>query len=348
MPRKLYWIDQSCDVAAGGNFEAYILEARQWAKRAVMRLCSDTDTDFARVFNVIFKTPKTDKVPCSKSSFWQTVNGIQSENEWMCSSTQVYNILHDFAFNWARTSDRLAADVRIYANTGLYRWSTAPDGSRYDPINHVYLTGDWDNLITGQAFTSWRVPEFESPPPYNPRFGNPRRVTIDICPSAWEPAIHGIPRTLSKLDPFSLFQKGPGRNPIIGPFAESFISRLIFHEFMHCQHYLLDDHPRDMETSGWSYCMRRKKGAAATCAESLAMLGLWAGLADTRPKGYEKGGFTLDRGWDLIPGSRHDEEEFSDDEKQGEKGSKWDANWPGPGGNKAVKGVIRFYKDITQ
>lgn len=333
MPRpqrpKLYWIDHSCDQATGGDFEAYILEARHWARRAAERLRSGSDTDFARVFNVVFKTPRTDRVPCSAPSFWQQVNGIQPEAEWKPSARHVLDVLRDFAHGWARTPDRRAADVRLYAGAaGLARWRRTRVGHGrsarsfyYDPVNHVRLTGDWDNLVAGQAFTSWMVRELgldddDNPLPPPPRRGqeNPLRVTIDVCPGAWEPSAAGHgPASLARLSASSLLA---GTHKV-GRLAESLIPRLLFHEFMHCRHYLLDDHRRDRETSGWKYCMRRKKGEAATCAESMAMLGLWAGLADLRPRGQPRGGFTLDRKWDKIPGGWDDEEVFSDDEDAG-------------------------------
>lgn len=348
-PRKQYWIDSSCDEAAGGNFETYITEARHWAKRAYERLRSASDTDFARVFNVIFKTPKTDTVPCSKPSFWQLVNGIQPEDGWKPSAQHVLEVLHDFARNWTRTANREAAHVRIYANRGLRRWRRLADGRRYDPVNHVYLTGDWDDLVAGEAFTSWVLPRH---PPANTR-ENPSRVTIDICPSAWAGGL----RSLADLDPAVLLRPSTNHAPkaivsasatTIADLSPTLLPRLLFHEFLHCRAYLLDDHPRDGETSGWEYCMRRKKGEAAGCAESVALLGLWAALADMRPAGRVRGGFSVDRRWDRIPGGWDDGEVFSDDEgdsSEDVEGRKWDRTYPG---NTAVKGVLVWYADLTQ
>jgi hypothetical protein len=263
--RKYYWIDRSCDEAAGGNFDAYIFEAQHWANRAYERLRSPSDTDFARVFNVIFKTPKTDTMPCSKPSFWQQVNGIHPENEWKPSAHHVLAALHDFAHNWSRTPHREKADVRLYSNRGLARWQPTPNGSRYDPINHIHLTGDWANLTTGEAFTSYLLPQ-HSPNPNE----NPRRVTIDICPSAWRKTA-GSPLSLTHLNPTTMTTDP---NLTIADLSPTLLPRLLLHEFMHSRAYLLDDHPSDGETSGWEYCMRRKKGEAAGCAESVAMLGL--------------------------------------------------------------------------
>ncbi|KAK4150665.1 hypothetical protein C8A00DRAFT_36724 [Chaetomidium leptoderma] len=347
-PAKRYWIDVSCDEAAGGDFEQYIHEARHWARRAFERLSSASDTDFARVFNVLFKTPKTDTTPCSKPSFWQQVNGIQPEDQWQPS------IEH------ARTDNREAADVRIYSSpAGLSRWKmmTPHDDTLYDPINHIHLTGDWTNLTSSQAFISWVLPQ-QHPNNNIPGSENPHRSTIDICPSAWHPSgssgSGGGILSLSQIDP-ALFTT-TNITDLESPTTGTLLPRLLFHEFMHTRAYLLDDHPHDGGgTSGWGYCMRREKGEAAGCAESLALLGLWAALADLRPGpagGTTTGGFTVDRGWDLIPGGWEDLDlgGFSDDEEgegeeEDEEGKKWDADWCG--GNSAVRGELRFYGDLT-
>jgi hypothetical protein len=123
---------------------------------------------------------------------------------------------------------------------------------------------------------------------------------------------------------------------------------------MHSRHYLLDDHPRDGATLGWAYCMRRKKGEACGCAESLALLGLWAALADMRPSsgnssGQGVGGFTVDRAWDKIPGERDDLdlEGFSDDEEE-DKGKGANRKWENGKGNAALRGELKFYRDLTK
>jgi hypothetical protein len=125
---------------------------------------------------------------------------------------------------------------------------------------------------------------------------------------------------------------------------------------MHTIDYLLDDHPgvvgadNSLTTSGWPNVMTQKKQTACTNAESLAMLGYWAMLADK--------GFTMDRRWDFIPGDLHDD---SDEAKQygtedyevgmpeppalsRDAGRKWDPTHPD---NDAVKGVVWTYSDVT-
>ena len=102
--------------------------------------------------------------------------------------------------------------------------------------------------------------------------------------------------------------------------------------------------------------MSCKKGDAHRNAESIALLGLWAALADTTHQGRNNGGFTLDRAWDTIPGSWEDtKSDFDDDElDEEERGvSTWTEKWtlqlPYAGNrvNRAVRGDIRGYSDIT-
>lgn len=136
----------------------------------------------------------------------------------------------------------------------------------------------------------------------------------------------------------------------------------ILHEVMHCPPYYLDDIPLQFpngtsETSSWEAVMSCKKGDAHRNAESIALLGLWAALADTLPQGRSSGGFTVDRAWDVIPGAWEDaKNDFDDDElDEEERGgvSTWTEKWtlylPYAGNriNRAARGDIRGYLDIT-
>jgi hypothetical protein len=356
VPPKLYWIDQFCDEAAGGNFEKiHVLEARRWAKRTYERLSSDTDTDFARIFNLIFKTPKTDATLYPRPKYWQQTHG-NNIDEWRTSYQHVFHVLYDFAHNWARTDNRQEAVVRIYAGPrGLSRWQAFPAGgdgnghTHFDPINCLVTTRSHRyNEDTIQAFVS----KFSTPTPIDAH-GHPLRCTIDIAPKVWAvPSPNQVKNphdpisvtSLSSLDPALLL---PGNNPknepvTIGHLANNLVTRVLLHEFMHVHGYLLDDlhvYPgREVNgTSGWPFCMRRFKGEAAVCAEPVAMLGLWAALADMRPAGKAWGGFTVDRAWDTIPGGRDDDGMVM----------KWNPSWVGAG-RSALKGELRFYEDITK
>ncbi|KAK4132090.1 hypothetical protein BT67DRAFT_484675 [Trichocladium antarcticum] len=334
--RKYYWIDRSCNELGNGDVEAYITEARHWARRAYDRLRSRRDTDFARVFNVIFKTPKSDQVPYPKPSLWRLLNGTQPKAEWVATIHHVLHLLHDFSHNWSRTPHREMADVRLYFNAGAKRWVSIADGRLYDPVNHVYNSSNWDDLTDSEAVTSFVLPCTPAPG----RHENPQRVTIDLLPPDY--STPGDRFSLAQIDPDAIATLG------IHGLTRAVLPRVLLHQFMRTRAYLLDDFPGDDETAGWEYCMRRRKGEAAGCAESIAMLGLWAGLADMRPAGKKRGGFTMDRAWDLIPGGWDDEHVLRDDEGEGvirDGGTgKWDVRLRGNG---PVHGEVRFYEDMT-
>ena len=76
-------------MGSGHAFDHYVTEAMGWARRAAERLGSKTDADFARVFNVIMKTPKGDVEGASRSHMWQQFNGFQSEEEYESPYKQV-------------------------------------------------------------------------------------------------------------------------------------------------------------------------------------------------------------------------------------------------------------------
>ncbi|KAK0723338.1 hypothetical protein B0T26DRAFT_642743 [Lasiosphaeria miniovina] len=342
-PRK-YWIDASCDQAAGGNFNKYIDEARHWAGRAAAKMTSPSDTDFARVFNVLFKTLVSDNVPFPPPMLFQRMNDFVPENYWKSLPAQVRRVLSDFANNWQRTTQRREADVRIYSDFGR-RWRQLPSGEHIEPVNHVLNlcsdeedeNGDseWSELWAGDAFVSHELPGGLLVPGEKHK-----RVLVSVFgPNVEKMKIDRIGQTL--------------------------IARLIFHEMMHSVCYGLNDHDTDgMGTAGWQYCMKLNKGAGATGAESLAYFGLWAALADARPAGQPRGGFTMHRSWDKIPGDVDlvpEEEWDSDDYDEEEKeeaaaaaaaaaakkvdAGKWNSKHKDNG---AVRGEIKFYTNITK
>ncbi|KAM7186739.1 hypothetical protein V8F20_011250 [Naviculisporaceae sp. PSN 640] len=352
---KTYWIDQSCH-QRGVDFDVYIREAMDLAGRAAARLQRVSDTDFARVYNIIFKTPKSDGTRFPTPYLHQLMNGFQDETRWKTAAQYARRHLIDFSTNWRRTDSRREANVRIYGDGGR-RWIRSPhledQGRHYDPINNMYLTGNLRELRRGQAFTSYQQR-------HGIRGENPERVTIDLCQMAWEGPLHSF------RDVCDMIRSQNATRVNIGDIGESLITRIIFHEFMHCRVYGRDDAPDDHDglTSGWEYCMQLKKRQACAGAESIAYLALAAGLADVRPRNRTSGGFTFDRRWDAIPGS-HDfpdppdfdlddldtdeevDEQFAwelaeiHEKRQGNR--KWE-NFPG---NSAVRGTLIFYDSIT-
>lgn len=201
--RHYYFIDASCDInarnATRGNksFDFFVRAAQAWARRAVERLQDNSDTDFARVFNVVFKTPKTNRTPLPRPHRWQTRFGYQDDRHWIPTIDQVIKVLSDFGNNWLRTNDRHQANLRFFSDNRR-RWL---DGGRdpesqqdrcYDPVNHVWYMGNVAALSYGQAVGFDGIPGSEQFPHFHPnarqdaRRETPKRYVIDISNKAWE------------------------------------------------------------------------------------------------------------------------------------------------------------------
>ncbi|POS72254.1 hypothetical protein DHEL01_v209355 [Diaporthe helianthi] len=306
---RYYFIDATCDTNARNAtqdnrlFEFFVQNAQHWARRAVERLRDDDDRDFARVFNVIFKTRKNDRTLLPRSRRWQSRLGYQNDRDRETTYEHVVNMLSDFGNNWRRTDSREEASLRFFSDNRRRWLNVSPDPEsqqdrRYDPVNHVWFMGNVTALDHGQAVGSDGIPGSEQ----------------------------------------------------------------ILHEVMHCLPYYLDDIALPFadgtsETSSWEAVMNCKKGDAHRNAESIALLGLWAALADTIPQGRTSGGFTLDRAWDVIPGAWEDaKNDFDDDELDVEERgvvSPWTQKWTlhlpyaGIRINRALRGDVRGYLDLT-
>ncbi|KAK3941116.1 hypothetical protein QBC46DRAFT_432631 [Diplogelasinospora grovesii] len=338
MLRKLYFIDSSCDEKVGGNFDRIVRECMRLSDLICRKITNPNDTDFARVYNVIFKTPKTDKQPFPHSNFYIQQNGPHCRRERMTSLQHVLRVHLDFAHKWERTYCRERADVRIYCDNGR-RWKMTRKKTTFvDPVNHMMMVGDWAALVRGHGFTVVSTTKA-------PKGENPNRCTIDICDAAWDnSAFPDYPRTLSELSQMTL----PWRKILnlsklcnIDDLGNHLITRVVFHEFMHCSYYLLDDPPEGRPSAGWAAVMAQKKGKAAATAESHAYFALFAGLSEIRPTNQPCGGYGMGRRWDRIRGSTDHYVSFPGDDG-GTK--KWDIKH---GWNKAVRGEISFYHDIT-
>ncbi|KAK7708016.1 hypothetical protein SLS64_006838 [Diaporthe eres] len=300
-----YFIDTTCDSnarnATRGNrsFDFFVRAAQSWARRAVERLRDNSDTDFARVFNVIFKTRKNDRTPLPRSHRWQSRFGYQDDRDWVPTIDHVIRVLSDFGDNWRRTENRQEASLRFFSDNRR-RWleggrdPVSQQDRRYDPVNHVWYAGNVAALDRGQAVGFDGIPGSEQFPHFHPdmrqheRRENSRRYVIDISNNAWNEF-----RDWSNV----LGSRGANFNNVtINDIISSSMTRLILHEVMHCLPYYLDDVPTRFpdgttETSSWQAVMNCKKGDAHRNAESIALLGLWAALADTIPQGRNAGGF---------------------------------------------------------
>lgn len=183
-----------------------------------------------------------------------------------------------------------------------------------------------------------------------PKVQNPERVVIDLCRSTWEEAFaKELPESTRSMSSKNLrisltnvkrlhLEEEPGKVTAasesesesesvkeefqIDDIARWSLPRIILHQMLHCRYYGLNDanlnggHPictyTGWEKAGMGISTLPPKSRVHN-AESYAMLGVLARLADMRPEGKEMGGYTLSR------------------EYAGER----------------AKGVVRFYEDIT-
>ncbi|KAL9624844.1 MAG: hypothetical protein Q9160_000890 [Pyrenula sp. 1 TL-2023] len=134
------------------------------AKRGTMRLNSDTDTDYAKAFQTIFKTQKSDRNAFDK------VNGIFGKPETPATPNGSGNARYGIAGMIPEPNgDRAQANVRIYCDddpqdlNGNSRWTLRPDISNPPPgytpqaqrprfsdaqPNEEYLEV-WEDLLNG-------------------------------------------------------------------------------------------------------------------------------------------------------------------------------------------------------
>lgn len=345
-----YYIDPSCDAkckhVTGQPFDVYFKRAQHWAARALARLADPHDTDFARVFNVVMKAPRADGERLPRAARWQGLcrAGLQPAGEWQTAYQHVCRDLSVLARCWRPTASRGLAHVRFFSDDRR-RWRAARgrDGRPvpFDPVNHLVYSGDWAALADGQAARTGLHPGWAAP-----AGENPARWVVDFGDGFWK-GVEDEARFISGYDSLS-------RVPINDLIVSS-LARVVFHEMMHAPPFHLDDIPLDGETCTWEVVMHSKKGEAHRNAESMAVLGLWAYLADTRPAGWKKGGYSLDRNWDRIPGGWEDikndfDEDDLDEEERGTgvTAGQSSQKWKAVRGNHAVRGVMIPYSDLTR
>ncbi|KAM7197075.1 hypothetical protein V8F33_005734 [Rhypophila sp. PSN 637] len=291
---RYYFIDPSCDNVGGKGyeFEDYFLEAQGRARLAINRLQSDTDTDFARVFNIIYKTPKTDTAKYPMPLFYAHQHNLDEAERLDLGEKTIYEhmmaALNDFASGWERTRDRQKADVRIYNDDGS-RYQYLPEEDKtVDTLNHIWM---------------------------DHRFENPTRAVIQLLPHKWKrmleynekPSLTQLQRGIEILA-----MDGWPRELHANEWGNGLVTHTVAHEFMHTQAYGFDDgsnknvDPRvRVFHGGWGHVMGEIKVTVWHDAEAFACLLMAAGFAELKPYGKTKGGFTIDRSWDQIPGD-HD------------------------------------------
>lgn len=352
MPQFSYYIDASCEAkcrqVTGQSFETFFKRAQKFASHALARIQNPNDTDFARVYNVIMKAPKSDGERLGRARIWQARyrDGFQNPNEYEPTVKHVLRDLSLFANSFRVTSDRHAANIRFFSDDRRRWQSVGFDGHgqelHYDTINHIIHAGNWSALKDGQAFRAGLLPDRRVPDGENPC-----RWVIDVGDAFWRDVEDEMSFVRQR-------HSGLARTPINDLIVSS-LSRLILHEVMHAPPFYLDDVPHQGETSTWEVVMASKKGDAHRNAESMALLGLWAFLADTRPPGHKRGGYSIDRNWDRIPGANQDiKNDFDDDDLDEEErqagvifGGQSSQKWMSSKHNYAVQGVMVPYVDLT-
>ncbi|KAH7634520.1 hypothetical protein B0T09DRAFT_254488, partial [Sordaria sp. MPI-SDFR-AT-0083] len=349
-PRKIkkYYIDPSCNIKFDNEFESLVKEAMDYAQRAVNRLTLDSDTDFARVYETLFRVPKTNTQKFNWGKNFRTMNPHSAAVR-MTTYKHVVGVLRDLATNWRKTHNRWEADVWFQCDAGarfnLVHPSSSLKFTHLDHKNFVFNTLPFAEDFKGQAFTPHVLSAEGKNGVIRNLWGldgikghfevyNPDRVVIDLCKSTWE-AFGKLPDSiraaknrlcLAHLKPLNPGEEakdeaalGPVKEFKVDDIVQWSILGIIFREMMHCRYYGL----HDANASGPIYTYL---GWEAGCmdsttlppsyvhnAEIYAMLGVLARLADMRPAGEEAGGYTLSR------------------EDEGER----------------ANGVVRFYEDIT-
>ncbi|CCC07866.1 hypothetical protein SMACR_01431 [Sordaria macrospora] len=293
-PRKIkkYYIDPSCNIKFDNEFESLVKEAMDYAQRAVNRLTLDSDTDFARVYETLFRVPKTNTQKFNWGKNFRTMNPHSAAVR-MTTYKHVVGVLRDLATNWRKTHNRWEADVWFQCDA-------------FTP--HVLSAEGKNGVIRNLWGLDGIKGHFE--------VYNPDRVVIDLCKSTWE-AFGKLPDSiraaknrlcLAHLKPLNPGEEakdeaalGPVKEFKVDDIVQWSILGIIFREMMHCRYYCL----HDANASGPIYTYL---GWEAGCmdsttlppsyvhnAEIYAMLGVLARLADMRPAGEEAGGYTLSR-----------------------------------------------------
>lgn len=240
----------------------------------------------------------------------------------------------------------------MVSTTSSSSFSSSSPFTYLDPTNSIFNTGSFPSNLTRQAFTSHELStEGDANGQVHNLFGltdiqghskvqNPATFVIDLGQETWEAFSDNSTRRAKKKTS-SRYQDNASVSSDLGMLLKykstckvddisqwSSVPKIIFHEMMHCRYYGLHDADANASASAtgtctavgsnWQSCMDVVRwGSGPSCvvlnAESYAMLGLMARLADIRPDDEETGGYTLSR------------------EDEGER----------------VKGVVRFYSDIT-
>lgn len=278
MTTHYYFLDESC----GSNFQSLFERAQSFAARAAQRLDHPEDHQFAKAFELIFKTPVTDTQPMPRCLWFQPGPGQDSTAELRPRPVlaHVRRELHSLAHGWARTQVRQDAEVRIHWD-GLGRYVQVWPRVFFDPVNYLVRNQGREDIeklfreATASVMSEHPVELRLTPGKYH----HPRRVVIDFTQKAWTEQISWEACEAADLVGHS-----------IDLVADDLLEMTLIHEMMHCSANKLQDFFGDGEsTSGWRLLTGLSKEQSYICAESIAMLCLVAGLGDLTPVGLPSG-----------------------------------------------------------
>ncbi|KAK4223201.1 hypothetical protein QBC38DRAFT_517386 [Podospora fimiseda] len=341
-----YWFNATC-LAKDKRFQDYFDEMTFRAGSVSKKLKDPTDTDFHRVFHIIFKTKVDDE-----DNFFEMT---EEADAWaghdtvpMTGKDMVTEAMDALSVTWQYTSAREEANLRVYCDD-LYvgagsRYRPTISGQKlYDTVNDFYFELGED--AGGQHDCEAEDPSLA----ITGEVVNGRRqnsnvdwfVVMDLCQEMWINLMkvderYGLraPRSVKEMD------QDRGGNGHLHGMAVVHAARqwpllTLFHEWLHVPPFLGEDYPEPLtgETSGWEHVMGLTAKEAFHSPEAYTFLALWAALADL-PAMEGRGGYTISRDWDNI-----------DDEY------KW-TNSPGlrHGGhlqNEGYEGYAMAYRDLT-
>lgn len=259
------------------------MRAQSFAASALERLTNHPlDPEFARFFELIFKTSVTDVEPMRRSATFRPINGQGHDYELRPVLAHVCRELYSFANDWIRTRNRTLAEVRIHFD-GADRCVQFPGGA-FDPVNYVVDFGSMEDIAStwhdAYAYVLRKRPEH---PKLNPWWEHSQRNVIDFAPLAVSTQATWENRAGASLS---------GRS--VEVVAAGLLEAILIHEMMHCEAYGLQDCYYCGGTGGWDVIMSATKEQSYVCAESIAMLCLAAALADLQPIHLPSGyGYTI-------------------------------------------------------
>lgn len=289
MATHSYYLDPSI----GSYFQDIFERAQFFAARALQRLDDPTDSQFARVFELIFKTPITDAEPVGRCDRFQPAPGQQRESELRPRSvlSHVRRELRSFAYGWEKAKFRALAELRLHWD-GRARW--VRQGQVYfDPVNYIVCSDSKEDMEKSLTQSSATISaDHAADTRLFPEYQHPRRAVVDFSEKARRNQIPWAECVEANLNGLHIDDIG-----------NDMLEITLIHEVMHCQAYRLRDFfDENGRTCGWDMLMGLNKDESYNCAESMAMLCLAAALADLRPAGLPRGcKYTISSDGKIIP-----------------------------------------------